>query len=259
LALFFEKCIYNQALAINVLTPAFKKVLIEKKGVPTDKIFYISNASDFSLSDSLLGSFDPLEFRSKLGIDPETFVITYVGAHGVANGLDLVLSVGKILKNANVLFLLIGDGMLKNDLINRAINEEISNVKFLESVSKEDAIKYIISSDAGLSILIKNDTFKTVYSNKTFDYMSCKKPTLMAIEGISKDLIEESNSGLFIEPENATDFANKVFFYLNNRHLVHEHGNNGYSYAKKNFDRSVLANLYVEKIGEHIKFDNIEG
>jgi glycosyltransferase involved in cell wall biosynthesis len=259
LALLFEKVIYKQAIAINVLTPAFKEVLIKKKGVPSNKILYISNACDFSLSDSILESFNPLELRSKLGIEPETFVITYVGAHGVANGLDLVLSVAKLLKNENVLFLLIGDGMLKADLIKRVINEDIINVKLLESVSKVDAIKYIVASDAGLSILIKNDTFKTVYSNKTFDYMSCKKPTLMAIEGVSRDLIEDSNAGLFIEPGNTTDFVDKVLYYLKNRHLVQEHGNNGYLYAKKYFDRSVLANFYVEKISEHIKLDNNGG
>ena len=215
-----EKLIYNQALAINVLTPAFKNVLVKSKGIPSNKIFCVSNGADFSISDNLLLTFKPDQFRIKLGIELETLLITYVGAHGVANGLDQVLNTAKILRNENVLFLLIGDGMMKSALIEKKEKENINNVRFIDPVSKIDALKHILSSDIGLSILIKNDTFKTVFSNKTFDYMSCKKATLMVIDGISKELIENSNSGTFVEPENSIDFAEKVSHYIINRKLI---------------------------------------
>jgi len=90
LAYALEAFIYKKAKKINVLTPAFRKTLIEKKGVPPEKIIFIPNAADFSLSDHLLETFNAEEFRKQHGWDGK-FVITYVGAHGVANHLEQVL------------------------------------------------------------------------------------------------------------------------------------------------------------------------
>jgi glycosyltransferase involved in cell wall biosynthesis len=257
LALILEKIIYKNAIAINVLTPAFRKVLISKKNIPDAKIFYIPNAADFSISEKLSATFDYKMFRGELGIPLDTCVITYVGAHGVANGLDQVLDTAKILKNENVLFLLIGDGMLKGRLVERAKVEGIKNVRFFDPVPKKDVFKFILSSDIGASVLLKNDTFKTVFSNKTFDYMSCKKPILMAIDGISRELVENSNSGVFVEPENPGDFAKKILYYKNNPHLVSLHGENGYLFAKSNYDRDVLSNLYLKNIYKFLNLHTV--
>src|SRR5690606_17058141 len=106
-AYWFEQFIYKKAALINVLTPAFRMILLLKKGVPTEKIFMIPNAADFSLSDELMETFDRDTFRKDLKWN-DKFVITYVGAHGVANGLDQVLDTAVLLKDTNVLFVLIG-------------------------------------------------------------------------------------------------------------------------------------------------------
>lgn len=248
LAFAFEKFIYKKAKLINVLTPAFRDILIYKKLIPKEKIIFIPNAADFSLSEEIMHNFNPLEFRESLGIDIQTTIITYVGAHGVANGLDQILETAQLLNNKKVLFLLIGDGMLKKKLENDTNIMRIKNVKFIPPVSKKDVFKYILASDIGASVLKKNDTFKTVYSNKTFDYMSCKKPILMAIDGVSRQLVNDANAGLFVEPENPNDFAEKITFYLDNKDLLVTHGENGYNYAREHFDRSKLASKYLNII-----------
>ena len=43
------------------------------------------------------------------------FVITYVGAHGVANHLIQLIDAAEKLKDTNVIFQLIGAGMRKED------------------------------------------------------------------------------------------------------------------------------------------------
>ena len=166
-----------------MLTPAFKKAIIEKKFVPESKIIYIPNAADFSLSDEFLENFDVASFRKEKNLDGKT-VITYVGAHGVANNLIQIIQTAELIKDTNVLFLLLGDGMEKNMLKDETMKRGLENVRFLDSVPKREVFKYILASDMGTSVLKKVDTFKTVYSNKTFDYMACKKPILMAIDGV---------------------------------------------------------------------------
>lgn len=243
-AYWFEKFIYHKTRFINVLTPAFREKLIHNKGVPADKIFFIPNAADFSLSEELLQTFDVTSFR-KLHHLENHFVVTYVGAHGIANHLIQVLETADLLRDTPVLFLLIGDGMQKKELKAEAQKRNITNVRFIDSVPKRDVFKYILASDVGASVLKKVDTFKTVYSNKTFDYMSCQKPILMAIDGVSRQLVEEAQAGMYVEPENPVDFAEKIRFYLSHPETVIMQGKNGYRYAKENFDREVLAKKYL--------------
>ena len=85
-AYWFEKFMYKKAKLINVLTPAFKDKLVKEKNVPEEKVLFIPNAADFSLAERIIQEFDPVAFRRQQGID-DHFVITYVGAHGVANHL----------------------------------------------------------------------------------------------------------------------------------------------------------------------------
>ena len=252
LAYFVEGFIYKRARLINVLTPAFYKSLMEKKGIPATKLIQISNASDFSLSEKLLKDFDRDAFRKQHDLDGR-FVITYVGAHGVANHLEQVLDAGEALSDTNVLFLLIGQGMEKDRLIKLAKERKISNVRFLDSVPKAEVFCYILASEMGASVLKRVDTFKTVYSNKTFDYMSCKKPILMAIDGVSRELLEDAGAGSYVEPENISEYNRVIRLYLNDPDRLKREGESGYRYAKENFDREVLANKYIGHIASIVK------
>lgn len=246
LAFWFERFIYKKALFINVLTPAFRTKLIEKS-VDEGKIIFIPNASDFSLSDSLLESFDIAEWRKSCGHD-DKFVITYVGAHGVANHLKQLIEVAFILKDSPVVFQLIGDGMEKKELQILVKARNLENIIFVDPVPKVEVFKYILGSDMGTSVLKKVDTFKTIYSNKTFDYMACKRPVLMLIDGISRKLVEDAQCGFYAEPENTNEIISVIQSVLERKDELNEMGNNGYHYAKLNFDRQVLAKKYIEQI-----------
>lgn len=247
LAYWLEKISYKKATLINVLTPAFRKALIEKKNIHPDKIIYIPNAADFDISDKLVESNELSDLRSKYNLE-DNFIITYVGAHGVANCLGQVLDTAKLLKGTNVCFVLIGNGMEKPKLVSRAKEENIENVLFIDPVPKTEVFKYILSSDMGASILKKVDTFKTVYSNKTFDYFACKRPVFMLIDGVSRELVESADAGVYVEPENPEEFARVILEYMNDKERLIVQGENGYIYAKSNFDRKILAKKYLDHI-----------
>lgn len=252
LAFWFEKFIYHRAVLVNVLTPAFRDVLIKKKSVPVDKISLIPNACDFELSDHLFESFDIKRFRERNDWIGKTVVI-YVGAHGVANHLVQLLVVADRLRSTSLYFVLIGDGMQKPELQEEARKRELKNVEFIEPMSKSEVMKYIMAADVGISILKKTDAFKTVYSNKTFDYMACKKPILMVIDGISRQLVEEARCGVYAEPENISDIASKIEILSQNPTLRKEMGELGYAYAKLHFDRHVLADSYIRELQNRLK------
>ena len=252
MALIFENFIYKKAKMINVLTPAFRTKLIEK-GVPKEKIIFIPNAADFSLADKLeREKFDDLEFKKELGLEGK-FVITYVGAHGLANHLIQLIDAAEKLTDTNIVFQLIGAGMQKKGLIEEVKKRNISNIIFRDPVSKQEVFKYILASDAGASVLKKVDAFKTIYSNKTFDYMSCKRPVFLAIDGVSKELIELAECGVYVEPENVDLIAEKARELSNmSKNELIQMGKNGYNYAIKNFDRIKLSTNYIKLIDKSI-------
>ncbi len=100
----------------------------------------------------------------------------------------------------------------------------------------------------GASVLKRVDTFKTVYSNKTFDYMSCKKPILMAIDGVSRELVEDAKAGSYVEPENPAEYCRVIRGYLSHPERLKTEGESGYQFAKENYDREVLAHKYLKFI-----------
>lgn len=239
----FEKFIYKKAKKVNVLTPAFREKLIEK-GVPEAKICFIPNAADFSLAEELQNTFDAKAFKKELGLENK-FVITYVGAHGVANHLIQIVDAAEKLTDTPVVFQLIGSGMQKQMLQEEVKKRNLQNVIFRDPVPKSEVFKYILASDMGASVLKKVDTFKTIYSNKTFDYMSCKIPVLLAIDGVSRELVEAAACGIYVEPENPTAIAEAIREIKDKSESLKEMGTNGYRYAKAHFDREVLANQYA--------------
>ena len=242
LAYWFENFIYKKASLINVLTPAFRDKLIEK-GVPKEKICFIPNAADFSLAEAVQNKFDAQKFKEDLGFK-DKFVITYVGAHGVANYLIQLVEAAEKLSDTHVVFQLIGSGMQKKMLQEEVKKKNLDNVIFRDPVPKSEVFKFILASDMGASVLKNVDTFKTIYSNKTFDYMSCKKPILLAIDGVSRTLVESANCGVYVEPENTEAIVNAIKRILNENELELM-GLNGYNYALQHFDRKRLAENYI--------------
>jgi glycosyltransferase involved in cell wall biosynthesis len=163
-AYWLEGYIYRVSDLINVLTPAFRDNLIAK-GVPEKKITFIPNAADFRISEEVLKGrdFDRERFRDEQGWDGKKIFI-YVGAHGVANNLMTILEAADLLRdNPAIMFVLIGSGMEKPKLEAEADKNGLTNVQFLNSVSKQDVFKYIYSADIGISILKKAEAFKSIY------------------------------------------------------------------------------------------------
>ena len=247
-----EYKLYKYCQKIVVLTPAFKENIEFRFPEFIGKIEIITNGADFSIMNIANKKANRIREKFKWG---DKKVFAYFGAHGVANDLMQVVEVAKRMKdNKDVLFVLIGDGMQKKMLKEKAKKYQLKNLQFIDSVAKSEVVDYIDAIDVGMAILKKTDTFKTVYPNKIFDYMSCKKPVLVTIDGITRKLIEEARCGFFSEPENLDDFYTIVnkFIKLNNNELEIL-GKNGYSFVKKYFDREKLSIKYYQIINSIAK------
>lgn len=244
-----ERKSYKSSSWINVLTPAFEKALIAKKNIKPDRISMIPNGADLDI-------FKPGDInnwvREKHDLS-NSFVVTYVGAHGVANHLIQLMEAAQLLKDhKDVKIMLVGDGMQKKMLREKAKELQLENVVFVDSVSKEKIVDYVAASNVCTAVLKKVDTFKTVYPNKVFDYMSAKRPIILGIDGVARELVENAGAGLFVEPENARAFADAVLKLKDDPDYCFKCGEEGFDYVSKNFARNILADKYINIVEEKV-------
>lgn len=240
---FMERLSYRRAAAINALTPAFEERLVEGKGIAAEKVWMIPNAADLDVIKP--GPIDE-EIRRKHNWG-DKFVGLYMGAHGRANYLWQLIEAAKVLRNEpEYLIACLGDGMEREVLMKKAQEEGLTNICFLPAVTRGEVNAYLNACDVSLIVLKKVDTFKTVYPNKMFDSMSAAKPIILAIDGVARKLVvDDAHCGIYVEPENAEQIAEKMRFYRNSPKIAKEHGESGFKYVSEHYDRRKLAVKYL--------------
>ena len=99
---------------------------------------------------------------------------------------------------------------------------------------------YLSIMDAALVPLRKADVFKTVLPSKIFEASAMGKPIILGVDGYARELIERYGAGLCFEPENETDFLEKLFLIKNDKAL-HQRLKDGCLTLTSDFDRKRLA------------------
>jgi glycosyltransferase involved in cell wall biosynthesis len=177
--------LYQRADRIIVLARGAGDYL-EARGVPRARLRYIPNGVDVASAP-----------RARLS-RADRLRIVYAGAHGPANGLDIVLRAAEILRSdGRITFGLIGDGPAKQDLQVDAARRSLRNVVFHDSMSKEAVGAFLADSDAGLMVLKDIPLFSFgVSPNKLFDYWAAGLPVICNVPGELESWMRESGGGV---------------------------------------------------------------
>ncbi len=236
-----ESFLYLNADHIISVTHSFKRH-IRARGVPSEAISVLTNGAD-------LQQFQPgpreNSIRKELGLDGK-FVASYVGTHGMAHGLDTVLHAADLLRDRDqIVFLLVGDGAERDNLLRRKDALQMKNVLMLPQQPKERMPEFLAASDACMVLLKRQDLFKTVIPSKIFEAMAMERPIILGVEGESKRIVEEGGCGIAIEPENHHELAEAVLRLDNDPGLMTRLGDNGRKFVMENYDRDVLAKRYL--------------
>ena len=243
-----ERWACRSAQRINVLTPAFREDLVRRGLAQPAKIALIPNGAD-------LDHFQPgprdNEVRREQGWG-ERFVVMYAGAHGRANAVGQLLDAAELLRDrADILIATVGDGPQRAELEERALARGLTNVMFCGPQAKERMPAFVNACDVGAAVLQSNPTFRTVYPNKVFDYMACERPTLLAIDGVARELVcEQAAAGVFAEPENAAALAQAIRQLADDRAAGLAMGRRGRAWVLEHASRRALATRYLELLQE---------
>lgn len=204
---------YKGADRIVATTPGCKRTLVAR-GLDPDTIDVVELGADPGLFQP--GSGDG-SYRKAWGAEGR-FVALFPGAHGIANGLDILVDAAKILqdRDSKVLIVLVGRGQLKPDLMAQAERHGLTNIRFLDPVPKTELVQMIDEIDVGLAILKPCGLLDRILSNKLFDFLAAGKPVMANLPGDMKAVLEEGDCGFFVPdmtPQglaDALDSASKV-------------------------------------------------
>lgn len=241
-----EMLMYRSADKIIVVTDTFKEK-ISSRGIDLGKIEVFKNGVDL---EKYFPGPKPVLLVEKLGLKGK-FIFAYIGTHGLAHGLDFILSQTKEIQaiHPEIHFLFLGDGARKNDLVSYADEQQITNVTFLSSVPKDEILDYLNLMDIALVNLKKSETFLTVIPSKIFEAAAVEKPILLGLEGETKAIIETYGAGLCFEPENPEDFKSKVIELFRKRNDL-EQFRSGSRNLASNFERKRIAKSLLKMIQE---------
>lgn len=133
--------------------------------------------------------------RFELGRGP---ICCYVGNIGLAQGLDTLLDIAA--KRPGIRFLLFGAGADRRALEERAASEGLSNVEFCGSVDARGV--YTVLRHSTLSFVpLVSSRLRDSIPTKLYECISCGCPVLLAAQGDSVDLLEETGLGAHAAPE----------------------------------------------------------
>jgi glycosyltransferase involved in cell wall biosynthesis len=232
---------YRKADHIVVVTEAFKRHIVEL-GIDPDKITVLKNGVDLSLFKKT--ERDP-DFANSIGLGGR-FIVSYVGTHGLAHGLETVLEAAHILRDRkDIGFMLVGDGAAKRGLLTMCAERDLKNVVMLDQQDRSRMPAIWAASDACLVVLRDKPVFRTVIPSKIFEIMAMRSPIILGVAGESQDIVQQAGAGLCVQPENAQALADAVVTLSDNPSFAASLGIQGFDYVVRYHDRVALARRYA--------------
>jgi glycosyltransferase involved in cell wall biosynthesis len=232
--------------ALVCVTEGLRDIFQIRYQLPAEKIRVIHNGTDTDRFHPL----DPIACRKNLGIDVETKVVGFVGTFVPHQGLKyLIDSSSLIIENSpGVTFLIVGDGPVRNDILNRVQAMGVAkHFLFPGAVSQEEVPMYINAMDVCVAPFTRSRNERIGLSPlKIYDYVACGKPVVASdIKGVG-DMLQENEVGIAVTPEDPTSLATAVLLALSDQELAIRCREKGPVIIRNNFTWQITA----EKVAE---------
>lgn len=196
------KWVYRRVDNIVVLSPGFKRLLLERGG-REDRIDVIYNWCDETSLASPSASAAPILTESN------HFDIVFAGNLGKAQALHAVVEAAEVLAKCapNIRFVFVGRGVERESLQRLVAAKELQNVIFIPQVPMTEVGAILQQADALLVHLKDDPLFSITIPSKTQAYMAIGRPILMAVPGDAADLIQSARCGVVAKSENPSSIA----------------------------------------------------
>jgi starch synthase len=196
-----EKMATRNSEKIISVTPHIGAYLVENYNCLAEKVVTVTNGVNTRQFHPIHDEALLKSLKMKLGIADEDTVIIFVGNLAPWQGVETLIEVAPLLlkKIANIKFLIIGDGILRDEFKERVDSLRLSDRFIFTGMVEYEQVSFYINL-ADICVLPKR-RLKSGYSPiKLYEYMACEKAVVASrVEGL--EFIEEEGIGRLVEPE----------------------------------------------------------
>lgn len=241
-----ERGLYRRANHIVSLLPG-AAAYMTAMGADASKIAWIPNGIDLAATPLL-----PPPPREG------PFTVLYLGAHGVANGLDSILNAAQALETegraGRLRFRFVGDGPERLRLMARAKEAGLDYVEFMPAIPRGEVSTVLAGAHACILTLRDSPLYRWGISlNKIFDYLAAARPIVFGA-GATQNPVAEAEAGIIVPPENGGLMADAVRRLMTMTDAQRaEMGRRGRLYAERHHDTQLLATRFADVLRRVIR------
>lgn len=245
---YIEKILYRKAKLIVVVSEAFK-IKITDKGVSENKIVTFPNGLDKEFVLENVAIKRKNAFREEYSIPKDKIIVSYVGNVGISQNLKIIIGAAEKIKDNNILFLVVGEGLEKRRLLRLAKEKHLDNkILFLDALPR-DKIKDIYQLSDILFLQLKDlIIFKRTIPSKIFEYLGSGLPIIYGLNGIAANILKDSGNGIKIKPECDEDLVGAVKTIKNKYDFYMGRAKKGRDFVIENYMREAIMKNYVNTL-----------
>jgi glycosyltransferase involved in cell wall biosynthesis len=198
-----ERAVYRRAAALVVLSRAFGDILVERYGVPRERIRVLAPGVD-------LDRFRPGDraaARAALGVPEHAWVAVVVRRLVPRMGIDVLLDAWARLDDPDGLLLVVGGGVARPDLERRAGELGLGGrVRFLGQVPDDDLVAAYRAADVSVVPSLALEGFGLV----VLEALACGTPVVATDAGGLGEAVEGLDPGLVVPAGDAGALAARL-------------------------------------------------
>ena len=127
--------------------------------------------------------------RVRLGISDDQCVFLYLGAIGVANGLDVLLdAVESLPAGVAARIVVAGDGSARDSFAETVSARRLDRITLLPPVGQDEAGDLLAAADVGLHLLRADPLFTSALPSKALEYLGAGLPFLTTVPGLPSEV-----------------------------------------------------------------------
>lgn len=244
-----EDYTYKNADRIIVISNDIKQNIINK-GVPEEKIVVVPNWIDSEM-------IHPIEKEDnylfdKYHIPKDKFTVVYAGNLGYAQNIEVIIKSAEMLKEyQNIQFVIFGKGAQEDKYKEMAAG--LDNVYFFP-IQPYSEVSYVYSVGDVSVVPCKKGFGGSAMPSKTWSIMATGIPVLASFDpGTEMEkIIKTEEMGLFSDADDALGLSDNILKLYTDKGLREKLGKNARTYVKKELNRRVCTQKYIDTIMETV-------
>jgi glycosyltransferase involved in cell wall biosynthesis len=241
-----ERFAYRTSDVVTVHSEGNRKMLLAQHPTLAPKLKLLHNWVDVDHHSTTANKID---FKQKWGIT-QKHIAVFAGVMGPSQYLDLILEIAERMKDqADLLFLMVGDGKEKERLQQIAAKKGLSNVKFEGFISRDVYPDLLSACSVGLVCLSpQNNT--PVVPGKILGHMASGLPVAAFVHTASDAhaLIAEAQCGVSANSGDLDACVQAIQTLMTQAFEFNKIGQLGKDYASKHFSKEVCVTELVNLI-----------